>query len=99
MVVLYDIIIILYYDKKNYFLLVCMLKVLVNNFFNYVDSNSCLLWLTQYLAVDKVPCSIEQDDSTDGASQTSNPLIPNLMLYQLSMCAPPKISLKDNWTL
>ena len=42
---------------------------------------------------------MEHSDSTDGESQTSNPSIPNLMLYQLSLCAPPKILLKDNWTL
>ena len=43
---------------------------------------------------------MEPSDYTDGASQTSNPSIPNLMLNQLTLRAPSKILLfKDNWTL
>ena len=91
MVDLYDIII-LYYDKTYFCLLVCSKSQ--STIFQYVETNCCRLWLTQYLAEDKVSCSqMEHSDSTDGASQTSNPSIPNLMLYQLSLL------LKDNWTL
>ena len=39
-------------------------------------------------AVDKVSCSRTQHIDTAGSeSQTSNPSIPSLMLYQLSHCA------------
>ena len=98
MVGLYDIII-LYYDKKIFFASLHA-ESPSQHLTNYVEANSCLLWLTQYLAADKVPCSmIEHSDTTDGASLTSNSSFPNLMLYQRSLCAPPKISLKDYLTL
>ena len=41
--------------------------------------------LNEYLAADKVICS-PKSNSVGIEAQTSNPLIPSLMLYQLSHC-------------
>ena len=81
---LYDIIILYYDEKPIFWLFVCQ------QFFNCVETISCLLRLNKDLAADKVPhLKIEHSDSTGGESQISNPSIPNLMLYQLSRCVPP----------
>ena len=61
-------------------------------FFSHTRMISCLQGLNQYKAADKVSCSRTQlSDSTSGESQTSNPLIPSLMLYQLGHCAPKRM--------
>ena len=83
---------------KKLFLLVCMLKVPVNNF--SIVSRKFPVSLDQYLAADKVTCSrIEHSDSTGDESQTSTRSIRNLMLYQLSHCGLPKAILKDSLNL
>ena len=83
-------IIILYYDERTMFACLYALSP-SQQFINCVETISCLLRLNQYIATDKQPCSmIEYSDSTGDESRTSNPSIPNLMLYKLSHFAPPK---------
>ena len=79
---------------------ICGLSVSSQALYNWATALPFLLRLNQYLAADKVPGSmVEHSDSTGGESQTSNHSIPNLMLYQLSHSAPPKIISKDNLNL
>ena len=52
-------------------------------FFSQVEMG--LLGFSQYKAADEVPCSRTQHhNSSRGETQTSNPAIPSLTLYQLS---------------
>ena len=57
-------------------------------FFSHVGMG--LPGLNQYKEADKVSCSRTQhSDSAGGETQTSNPSIPTLRLYQLSCCPSP----------
>ena len=57
-------------------------------FSSHVSMITCLPGLNHYKVADKVSCSRTQNsDSTGGESQTCNPSIPGLTLYQLSNCA------------
>ena len=99
MVSLYDSIL-LYDDESPIFCLIICLKSQSTSFQSCREKIFCFHRLNQYLAGDKAPCSGKKhSDPTGSESQTSKHSIPNIMLYQLSHCAPPKIISNDTWDL